>query len=233
MNIFPAIDIKNGKCVRLVQGDFAKLETYGDNPVAVAENWVAQGAKNLHIIDLDGALMGEAVNKKLIMEMIEAVNVPIQFGGGVRDMKYVEEMVEAGVTRVILGTSALSNKAFLKEAIQMFGDKIAVSLDAKNGYVAVKGWTELTDVTAAELAVELESYGLKTVVYTDISKDGMMAGPNFEEIKNMKNRIKSNLIASGGISTAEDVRKLKEMGIFGCVIGKALYTGGITLSDVL
>ncbi|MDO4481269.1 MAG: 1-(5-phosphoribosyl)-5-[(5-phosphoribosylamino)methylideneamino]imidazole-4-carboxamide isomerase [Bacillota bacterium] len=233
MNIFPAIDIKNGKCVRLVQGDFAKLETYGDNPVAVAENWVAQGAKNLHIIDLDGALMGEAVNKKLIMEMIEAVNVPIQFGGGVRDMKYVEEMVEAGVTRVILGTSALSNKNFLKEAIQMFGDKIAVSLDAKNGYVAVKGWTELTDVTAAELAVELESYGLKTVVYTDISKDGMMAGPNFEEINNMKNRIKSNLIASGGISTAEDVRKLKEMGIFGCVIGKALYTGGITLSDVL
>lgn len=233
MNIFPAIDIKNGKCVRLVQGDFAKLETYGDNPVAVAENWVEQGARNLHIIDLDGALMGEAVNKKLIMEMIKAVNVPIQFGGGIRDMKYVEEMVEAGVTRVILGTSALSNKAFLKESIQMFGDKIAVSLDAKNGYVAVKGWTELTDVTAADLAMELEAYGLKTVVYTDISKDGMMAGPNFDEIKNMNNRINSNLIASGGISSAEDVRKLKDMGIYGCVIGKALYTGGITLGDVL
>lgn len=233
MNIFPAIDIKNGKCVRLVQGDFAKLETYGDDPVKMALNWVEQGAKNLHIIDLDGALMGEAVNKKLIKSMIEAVNVPVQFGGGVRDMKYAEEMVEAGVTRVILGTSALSNKAFLKEAIQTFGDKIAVSLDAKNGYVAVKGWTELTDVTAADLAMELETYGLKTVVYTDISKDGMMAGPNFEEIANMNERIKSNLIASGGISTVDDIKKLKEMGIYGCVIGKALYTGGITLGDIL
>ena len=233
MNIFPAIDIKNGKCVRLSQGDFAKLETYGDDPVKMALNWVEQGAKNLHIIDLDGALMGEAVNKKLIMDMIHAVNVPIQFGGGVRDMKYVEEMVEAGVTRVILGTSALSNKGFLKEAIQAFGEKIAVSLDAKNGYVAVKGWTELTDVTAADLAMELETYGLQTVVYTDISKDGMMAGPNFEEIGNMNKRIKSNLIASGGISTAEDVKKLDEMGIYGCVIGKALYTGGISLKDVL
>ncbi len=233
MNIFPAIDIKNGKCVRLVQGDFAKLETYGDDPVKMALNWVEQGAKNLHIIDLDGALMGEAVNKNLIKSMIEAVNVPVQFGGGVRDMKYAEEMVEAGVTRVILGTSALSNKAFLKEAIQTFGDKIAVSLDAKNGYVAVKGWTELTDVTAADLAMELETYGLKTVVYTDISKDGMMAGPNFEEIANMNERIKSNLIASGGISTVDDIKKLKEMGIYGCVIGKALYTGGITLADIL
>lgn len=233
MNIFPAIDIKNGKCVRLVQGDFAKLENYGDDPVAMAEKWVSQGAKGLHIIDLDGALMGEAVNKKLIMDMISAVNVPIQFGGGVRDMKYAEEMIDAGVTRVILGTSALSNKKFLKEAIQTYGDKIAVSMDAKNGYIAVKGWTELTDVTAADLAIELESYGLHTVVYTDISKDGMMAGPNFEEIGNMQNRIKSNLIASGGISTSADVKKLEEMGIYGCVIGKALYTGGITLEDIL
>ncbi len=233
MNIFPAIDIKNGKCVRLVQGDFAKLETYGDDPVAVAERWCSQGAKGLHIIDLDGALMGEAVNKKLIMDMISAVNVPIQFGGGVRDMKYAQEMIEAGVTRVILGTSALSNKGFLKEAIQTFGEKIAVSLDAKNGYIAVKGWTELTDVTAADLALELESYGLQTVVYTDISKDGMMAGPNFEEIANMQKRIHSRLIASGGISTAEDVKKLKEMGLYGCVIGKALYTGGISLKDIV
>lgn len=233
MNIFPAIDIKNGKCVRLIQGDFAKLEKYGDDPVAMAEKWVAQGAKGLHIIDLDGALMGEAVNKKLIMDMIRSVNVPIQFGGGVRDMKYAEEMIDAGVTRVILGTSALSNKKFLKEAIQTYGDKIAVSMDAKNGYIAVKGWTELTDVTAADLAIELETYGLHTVVYTDISKDGMMAGPNFEEIRNMQNRIKSNLIASGGISTAEDVKKLEKMGIYGCVIGKALYTGGIALEDIL
>ena len=148
-------------------------------------------------------------------------------------MKYAQEMIEAGVTRVILGTSALSNKGFLKEAIQTFGEKIAVSLDAKNGYIAVKGWTELTDVTAADLALELESYGLQTVVYTDISKDGMMAGPNFEEIANMQKRIHSRLIASGGISTAEDVKKLKEMGLYGCVIGKALYTGGISLKDIV
>lgn len=233
MNIFPAIDIKNGKCVRLVQGDFAKLETYGDDPIAVAEKWCSQGAKSLHIIDLDGALMGEAVNKKLIMNMIAAVNVPIQFGGGVRDMKYAAEMIDAGVSRVILGTSALSNKKFLKEAIQTYGDKIAVSMDAKNGYIAVKGWTELTDVTAADLALELESYGLHTIVYTDISKDGMLAGPNFEEIANMQKRVKSNVIASGGISTPGDVEKLRQMGLYGCVIGKALYTGGITLEDVL
>jgi len=233
VNIFPAIDIKNGKCVRLVQGDFAKLETYGDDPVEMALNWMNQGAQYLHIIDLDGALMGEAVNKTLIKNMVEAVNVPVQFGGGVRDMKYAEEMIEAGVSRVILGTSALSNKAFVKEAIKNYGEKIAVSLDAKNGFVAVRGWTELTDVKAADLATELEAYGLKTVVYTDISKDGMMAGPNFAEIDNMNKKIKSNLIASGGVSTAEDVKKLDEMGIYGCVIGKALYTGGIELKDVL
>lgn len=233
MNIFPAIDIKKGKCVRLVQGDFAKLETYGDNPVEVAASWVEQGAKNLHIIDLDGALMGEAVNKNLIMDIIKEVNVPVQFGGGIRDMKYVDEMIEAGVTRVILGTSALSDKKFLKEALKTYGEKVAVSLDAKNGYVAVRGWTELTDVTAADLAMEMETYGLKTVVYTDISKDGMLGGPNFEEIDKMNKRIKSNLIASGGISSPEDVKKLREMGIYGCVIGKALYTGGLNLADVL
>ena len=233
LNIFPAIDIKNGQCVRLVQGDFARLESYGNEPVKMAQNWVSQGAKNLHIIDLDGALMGEAVNKDLIKTMIESVNVPVQFGGGVRDMKYVEEMIEAGVTRVILGTSALSHKAFVKEAIKTYGEKIAVSLDAKGGYVAVRGWTELTDVTAANLAQELEGYGLHTVIYTDISKDGMMAGPNFEEIDKMNKSIKSNLIASGGVSTPEDVKKLEEMGIYGCVIGKALYTGGISLSDIL
>ena len=233
LNIFPAIDIKNGQCVRLVQGDFARLESYGNDPVKMAQNWVEQGAKNLHIIDLDGALMGEAVNKNLIKSMIEAVNVPIQFGGGVRDMKYVEEMVEAGVTRVILGTSALSHKAFVKEAIKEYGEKIAVSLDAKDGYVAVRGWTELTDVTAANLAQELEEYGLHTVIYTDIAKDGMMAGPNFEEIDKMNKSIRSNLIASGGVSTPADVKKLEEMGIYGCVIGKALYTGGIRLSDIL
>ncbi len=233
MNIFPAIDIRNGKCVRLVQGDFARLETYGDDPVKVAENWISQGGKNLHIIDLDGALVGEAVNKKLIKNIVKAANVPVQFGGGIRDMKYVDEMIEAGVTRVILGTSALSNKPFLKEALAAYGEKIAVSLDAKNGYVAVKGWTELTDVTAVDLAMEMETYGLKTVVYTDISKDGMLAGPNFEEIAHMQSKIKSKLIASGGVTTAEDVRRLKEMGVYGCIIGKALYTGSIKLADVL
>lgn len=233
MIILPAIDIKNGKCVRLVQGDFAKIETYGDDPVAMAIRWWQEGAEYLHIIDLDGALQGEAVNKDLIKRMVESVKIPIQFGGGVRDMKYAEEMLSAGVSRVILGTSALSDKAFTKEAIKTYGSRVAVSVDAKDGYVAVKGWTELTTVTAADLIAELESYGLETVVYTDISKDGMMAGPNFDQINQLKNQIQSKLVASGGVSSAGDVKKLREMDIYGAVIGKALYTGGVQLKDVL
>ena len=232
MKIFPAIDIKNGECVRLVQGDYTRLESYG-SPIKAAMNWVEQGAENLHIIDLDGAISGEAGNKKLIKDLVEAANIPVQFGGGVRNMKYAEEMIESGVSRVILGTSALNDKAFLKEAIKNFGEKIAVSIDAKDGFIAVRGWTEITDTTAADLAMELETYGLKTVVYTDITKDGLMSGPNFDGIANMKKSIKSNLIASGGISTADDVKKLREMDIEGCVIGRALYTGGLNLRDIL
>lgn len=233
MIIFPAIDIKDGRCVRLTQGDYNQVETFSTDPVETALKWQSQGGKYLHLVDLDGALVGKPVNKDLIKNIVSALTIPVQVGGGIRDLTYAEEMLSVGISRVILGTSALADRNFVKTILQKHGEKVAVSIDAKNGFVAVKGWTEVSDIKAVDFAKELEGYGLQTIIYTDIAKDGMMSGPNFSELQNLQQNVKSNIIASGGITTAADVNKLREMNLYGAIIGKALYTGSIILSEVV
>lgn len=232
MIVFPAIDIKDGKCVRLKQGDFNQVDTFGTDPSKMAVKWEAEGGTFLHIVDLDGALKGNTANKEAVKRIIEKVNVPVQFGGGMRNEAAIKTMLDMGISRVILGTSALKDKAFTKDMIGKYGDQIAVSIDAKNGLVAVDGWTNVSETKAVDLAQELVACGLKTIVYTDISKDGMMAGPNFEELDNMNKNVDADIIASGGISSIADVIKLSEMNLYGAIIGKALYTGAIELAEL-
>ncbi len=231
MIVFPAIDIKDGKCVRLTQGDFNLVETFSTDPAKTAKEWESQGGEYLHVVDLDGALKGCPVNLDAIKKIVNSVQIPVQFGGGIRNEESIMEMLNLGVTRVILGTSALSDKQFTKSMIEKYKDQIVVSIDAKEGKVAVRGWTEVSEIKAIDLADELTSFGLKTIVYTDIAKDGMLSGPNFAELAHM-NQISKNIIASGGISSSDDLEKLKQMKLYGAIIGKALYTGAIRISDV-
>ena len=231
MIVFPAIDIKDGKCVRLTQGDFNLIETFSTDPGKTAKKWASEGGKYLHVVDLDGAYKGHPVNLDAVKDIINNVEIPIQFGGGIRNEASIIQMLELGVSRVILGTSALSDKQFTKSMIEKYKDQIVVSIDAKNGNVAVRGWTEISEIKAIDLAKELTSFGLKTIVYTDIAKDGMLAGPNFAELDHM-NQVSENIIASGGISSTGDQNKLKQMQLYGAIVGKALYTGAIGLGDV-
>lgn len=233
MILFPAIDLKDGKCVRLIQGDFQQSQIFSEHPVETALQWQQQGAEWLHLVDLDGALTGRPENRNVVGEIVKALSIPVQLGGGIRSMAYAEDMLSMGVTRIILGTSALADVEFTKSVIQAYPDRVAVSLDAKNGFVAVKGWTEVTDQKAVDVANQLASYGLTTIVYTDIAKDGMMSGPNFEELAVMQQETGLDLIASGGVSTPQDVAKLSAMRLYGAIIGKALYTGSIDLGRVL
>lgn len=232
MILFPAIDIRNGKCVRLIQGDYDQEIVYGDSPTEMALLWEKQGAEFIHIVDLDGAKTGDSANQKAIQKVAGAVSVPIQVGGGIRSMEMIEKHIESGVDRVIIGTAAITNRSFLKEAVEKYGDKIAVSIDARNGFVATDGWTETTDTKALDLLQELDEIGVKTVVYTDIFKDGMMQGPNFEELKAVHEASKIDVIASGGVTTEEDIAQLKEMNLYGAIIGKALYEGSLSLEKL-
>ncbi|MBB6454146.1 phosphoribosylformimino-5-aminoimidazole carboxamide ribotide isomerase [Salirhabdus euzebyi] len=232
MILYPAIDIRDGKCVRLIQGDYDKESVYGD-PVEMAEKWISQGARALHLVDLDGALEGSSKNLDAIQAIAKSTNVPIQVGGGIRTIEKIELLLEIGVSRTILGTAALQDKQFLKEAIDKFGAAIAVSIDAKNGYVATDGWTKTSEKKAIDFAKELEDLGVRTIIYTDIAKDGMLAGPNFDEIYTVNKHVGINVIASGGVSNASDVKKLAELDVYGTIIGKALYTGNIDLEALL
>ena len=230
--IIPAIDLKNGKYVRLTQGKFDQEIIYGDHPVEVAKQWESQGAKFLHLVDLDAALFGISQNREVIEKIISSINIPVQIGGGIRNIEAIEKMVQVGADKVILGTSALKEREFLKEALKKYGEQIVVSIDAKDGYVALKGWTEISNVKTLNFAKELEELGVKTIVYTDIAKDGMLSGPNFKELKILKDNLSLDIIASGGISTKENVMKLKELDVAGAIIGKALYTGDIRLEEL-
>jgi phosphoribosylformimino-5-aminoimidazole carboxamide ribotide isomerase len=233
MVIFPAIDLRNGKCVRLEQGKAEKETVYDDDPIERAKMWESKGAKFLHIIDLDGAINGVGENRKIVGKIVDNVNIPVQLGGGIRSIEDIEDALMKGVSRVILGTSALKDEEFLKKALEIYKDKIAVSVDAKDGLVAIEGWTKVSDASADSLAKDLENIGVKTLIYTDISKDGMLQGPNFSEIKKLKNSLNIDVIAAGGVSSAKDVEKLKELNLYGAIIGKALYTGDIELEEVL
>lgn len=233
MIIFPAIDILNGNCVRLIQGDYNQERVYGDSPVDMAKKWESLGGEFIHIVDLNGAKSGESVNKEVISKIAQAVSVPVQVGGGIRSLDVIEGYINSGVSRVIIGTAAITDKDFLQKAVAAYGDKIAVSVDARGGYVATDGWTDTSDVKAIDLVKELEALGVSTIVYTDIAKDGMLQGPNFEEQEAIHEATRMDVIASGGVTTVEDVDKLRELGLYGAIIGKALYDGKLDFTDVV
>lgn len=233
MIIFPAIDILKGNCVRLIQGDYNREKIYGDSPVNMAKQWEAKGAEFIHIVDLDGARSGKSINEQIIIDIAKAVAVPIQVGGGIRSMETVKTYLDNGVNRVIVGTAAIEDEAFLKEAVETYGERIVVSLDAKDGYVATEGWTDTSDVRALDIVKDLQELGVKTIVYTDIAKDGMLQGPNLEEQRTMNEATSIDVIASGGVTTREDVDNLSNLNMYGAIIGKALYDGKITFEELI
>ncbi|SDY77270.1 1-(5-phosphoribosyl)-5-[(5-phosphoribosylamino)methylideneamino]imidazole-4-carboxamide isomerase [Tindallia californiensis] len=231
MLIYPAIDIKNGKCVRLTQGMKEEETIYYHNPWKVALDWKSKGAGQLHVIDLDGAFGGKAGNIEAMKEIIDCVNIPVQIGGGIREEADVKRLIDMGVWRCILGTKALSDETMLKRLLKKYGEKIVVSVDAKDGKVAVEGWVKVENVDALEFAGKLQNLGLKTLVYTDIGRDGMLQGPNFEALKRLRETVEIEIIASGGVSSKEDLLQLKELGVDGAIVGKALYEGAMTLEE--
>lgn len=234
MKLYPAIDIKNGQCVRLKQGQFEDILVYSNSPVGVAKKWEDSGASFIHLVDLDGALVGHSVNDDVIREIASTVKIPIQVGGGIRTIKDIEHKLNLGVTRVILGTKAVENPMFIKEVIHSFGaDKIVIGIDAKSGMVAIQGWEKLSNYNAVSLAIEMKEIGVKTIIYTDISKDGMLQGPNIEHTKEMVESTGLNIIASGGVSSMMDLDALNKINVEGAVIGKALYENKIDLKQAV
>ncbi len=234
MLIFPAIDLMGGQVVRLRQGKAAEKTVYSDDPVAMARRWADEGGDYLHIIDLDAAFTGEQRNLEWISRITAAIGIPCQLGGGIRDEAAAARAFDAGVSRVIIGTRAAESLDFVAQMARTFGsERIAVGIDAKNGMVSVKGWTELSTLKAATLAVKAEEAGAGTIICTDIATDGMLAGPNFAEIEQILSLVRCQVIASGGVSTVEDVAKLREMpGLYGAIIGKALYDNRIQMKDL-
>lgn len=232
MIIFPAIDLKDGRAVRLSKGDFNKVDIFSENPWKVAKEFEEKGAEWIHLVDLDGAKDGENKNLNVIKKIREAVRVKLQLGGGIRTLEIAEMLLNLGIDRIILGTAAIENPELLKKLVEKYGEKIAVSVDEKNGKAATKGWLEESSIDAFDLCKLLNEIGVKTIIYTDISKDGMMAGPNFNAYEKI-NRLGVNVIASGGVSSPEDVDTLRKAGIYGAIIGKAIYLGKIRLEEVV
>ena len=234
MRLYPAIDIKNGQCVRLKKGQFNEVTVYSDKPYEIAKKFEADGARFIHIVDLDGALKGERVNAKAIEDIVKSVSVPVQLGGGIRTLDNIKDVLDLGVYRVIIGTKAVENPEFIKEAIKQFGaERIVVGIDAKDGFVAVEGWEKLSDKTALSLALAMKDIGVQTIVYTDISKDGMLTGPNIEQTKLLSDQTGIDIIASGGMSCMEDLNHVYKAGIHGAIMGKALYEKKICLKETI
>lgn len=233
MILFPAIDIKDNKCVRLTQGKFDKAVVYSDDPGEMAKRWESMGARYLHVVDLDGAENEGFQSRKSIEKIAKSVSIPIQTGGGIRSRERVKNLLNIGVDRVILGTMAIENRDLLTELVKTYKDRIAVSIDALNGKVATRGWQTVGNVDSIELCKELESMGVKTIICTDISKDGMLSGPNFDMYKELSAKTGINIIASGGVTSLEDIKVLKEMHLYGAIIGKALYDGRLDFENAL
>ena len=235
MKIFPAIDIKDKKCVRLIKGDFDNKTEYDMSPVEQAGKYKDHGFKNLHIVDLDGALTGETVNIDIIEIIVSKFDLKIEIGGGVRDFDSVQKYTDAGVEKVILGSAAIKDKNFLKEACQKFPDKIALGLDAKDGYLSVSGWKENSNLKTLDYLKEVNDYGASRLIYTDINRDGMKMSPNFDETENVANNSNCPVIISGGVSSIKDIKMAKELGnknIEGIIVGKAIYDGDIKLDEL-
>jgi phosphoribosylformimino-5-aminoimidazole carboxamide ribotide isomerase len=234
MKLFPAIDIKNGQCVRLRQGSFRDVLVYSDLPLKVAKEWEASGASFIHLVDLDGALVGHTVNEDVIRDIVNNIDVPIQLGGGIRSIKDIESKLSLGISRVIIGTKAASDPGFMKEAISIFGpERIVAGIDAKDGIVAIEGWERLSSYNAVALALEMKNVGVETIVYTDIAKDGMLQGPNIRYTLEMVEVTGLNIIASGGVSSLKDLEVLNEHNVYGAIIGKALYENRIDFKQAV
>lgn len=234
MQLYPAIDMKNGQCVRLRQGAFQDIKVYSDDPKKVADYWQEQGATYLHLVDLDGALAGHSVNEDVIRAIAQTSRIPIQIGGGIRSETAVRRMLEAGVTRVIIGTKAVQNPEFIRNMVYKFGsERIVVGVDARDGMVAIEGWEKVSSVSASELCSQMKEYGVQHVVYTDIARDGMLSGPNMEYTKKLTDETHMDIIASGGVSSMEDLEKLYDAGIGGAIIGKALYEKRVDLREAV
>lgn len=238
MIVFPAIDLKEGKAVRLLQGRMEDSIVYAENPLEVAQRFLAEGSQFLHVVDLDGAFAGKPVNDEVIRNIVEKVSLRVQVGGGIRTLERIEELLQLGVERVILGTVAVRNPQLVAEAVKRYGERIIVGIDAKAGKVAVQGWAETTEITAIELALKMKDVGVQRIIFTDISRDGMLQGPNIESTVQLARESQLQIIASGGVSSLEDLRKLqvqaqKGVPIEGAIVGKALYSGAFTLVEAL
>ncbi len=233
MIIYPAIDVKDGRCVRLVQGQFTDVTVYSDHPVEMAKKFEQIGAQYLHVVDLDGARLGEPRNTAVINEMAVKLGIPVQLGGGIRTIEMIEIILCKGIHRVILGTSAVKDPNLVKKALLTFENNLAVGIDAKNGMVAIEGWAKTSEFTAIGFAKKMQDLGAKTIIYTDISRDGMLAGPNLKAMEEMVKAVGIEIIASGGVKSIEDIKNLKDIGVAGVIVGKALYTGDVDLAEAI
>lgn len=229
MELFPAIDLIGGCAVRLVKGDYAQKTVYSETPVEVARSFAAAGARYLHVVDLEGAKNGSTPNLETIKNIVKTGGLLVEVGGGIRSEEVIKKYLDVGVFRVILGTAAVQNPAFLEEMVQKYGEKIAVGVDIKDGMVAIKGWTEVSCESCFDFCEKLQKIGVKTIICTDISKDGLLSGTNLELYKALSEKFSVDIVASGGVTTLEDVKKLSDMGLYGAILGKALYTGNIDL----
>jgi len=238
MQIIPAIDLRKGKCVRLIQGDVRDETVYSKEPVEVAKLWQVKGAKLIHVVDLDGAITGKPKNRDVILKIIRTLRAKVQVGGGIRTERDIKRYLRAGAKRVILSTSVIGDEKFLKRIVEKFGNRIVVGIDAKDGFVAAKGWKEITKIQALDFIKKLEEIGVKTVVFTDINRDGMLIGPNFKSIVNVLKNTKMNVIISGGITRLKNIERSADLdkkigNVEGVIVGKALYTGNIELKDAI
>lgn len=233
MIILPAIDLLGRKAVRLLKGDYNQVTVYSDSPLEVAEKFKSLGATHIHMVDLDGAKYGTAPNMDIVAEVAENTGLFVEIGGGIRSMDTVKKYIDAGISRVILGTAAICDEDFLKEAVKAYGEKIAVGADVKDGKIAVKGWLEQSDVTLDEFFLKMQDLGVKNIICTDISRDGAMRGTNLELYRELSAKYSLDITASGGVSSIEDVKRLREMNLYGAIIGKAYYTGAVDLEEAI
>ncbi|MBQ8351632.1 MAG: 1-(5-phosphoribosyl)-5-[Clostridia bacterium] len=233
MHIFPAIDLFGGQAVRLFRGDYTQMTVYNPDPTAVVRDFAAAGAEYLHLVDLEGAKTGDTPNLETIRAILRTADLFTEVGGGIRSMETVRTYLEAGVDRVILGTAAVTDQDFLLRAVDAYGEKIAVGADIKDGKIAIRGWLETADITTEEFCARMQAIGIRTIICTDISKDGVMAGANHELYRTLSERFSMQFIASGGVSSIEDVRRLSAQGMYGAIIGKAYYTGAISLREAI
>ncbi|MBP89989.1 MAG: 1-(5-phosphoribosyl)-5-[(5-phosphoribosylamino)methylideneamino]imidazole-4-carboxamide isomerase [Planctomycetaceae bacterium] len=233
MQIWPAIDLRGGKCVRLQQGDYNRETVFGDDPAEMARRWVDQGAECLHLVDLDGARDGTVANRRAVTAILDTVDIPSELGGGVRSEQTIQEWLDAGIARLVIGTKAIKEPDWFRKMCQQYPDRLVLGIDARDGHVATDGWLDTSDVSAIEMAAQFTSEPIAAIVYTDIATDGMMAGPNLAAMREMNNAIDIPVVASGGVTSVEDVQQLARINMAGCIIGRSLYEGKLTIADAV